>query len=377
LERRLYVVKKKKIMCFIYRLSYGGAARTMMNIVNHLDRDKFEPILVTLDYTFDYEQHVHDDVRFIKLDTKRLRSAIMPLAKLIRKEQPDIVFSTIPNYNTIAILATLLSRTKTNIIVREAAYLGGSFKENFKLRCYGLLYRFANKVIALSNGVKENLISRYHVKRDLIEVIYNPVDIQYIEASMKEPLAEPYEAIYTSSEKVIVTAGRLVKEKDHATLLRAFKQVTEQIPSHLVILGEGELESSLKALAKQLKIEPNVHFVGFQPNPYAFFHRADVFVLTSITEGFGHVLVEALTVETPVVSTRCAPGGEEVLENGTYGKLCNVGDDKAIATSLIEVLQYDDEQRQAMMTKGKERAATFSVEEIVNQYERTFLETLK
>src|SRR5699024_12822489 len=109
------------------------------------------------------------------------------------------------------------------------------------------------------------------VKRDRIEVIYNHVDIQYIEASMKEPLAEPYEAIYTSSEKVIVTAGRLVKEKDHATLLRAFKQVTEQIPSHLVILGEGELESSLKALAKQLKIEPNVHFVGFQPNPYAFF----------------------------------------------------------------------------------------------------------
>src|SRR5690625_3328994 len=223
-------------MCFIYRLSYGGAARTMMNIVNHLDREKFEPILVTLDFTFDYEQYVHDDVRFIKLDTKRLRSfdyeqyvhddvrfikldtkrlrsAIMPLAKLIRQEQPDIVFSTIPNYNTIAILATLLSRTKTNIIVREAAYLGGSFKENLKLRCYELLYRFANKVIALSNGVKENLISRYHVKRDLIEVIYNPVDIQYIEASMKEPLAEPYEAIYTSSEKVIVTAGRLVKEK--------------------------------------------------------------------------------------------------------------------------------------------------------------------
>src|SRR5690625_6929714 len=109
LERRLDV-EKKKIMFFIYRLSYGGAARTMINIVNHLDRNKFEPILVTLDFTFEYDAFVKEDVTFIKLDTKRLRSAIMPLAKLLRKEQADILFSTIPNYNTIAILAKQIGR---------------------------------------------------------------------------------------------------------------------------------------------------------------------------------------------------------------------------------------------------------------------------
>src|SRR5690625_3382079 len=163
LERRLDV-EKKKVMFFIYRLSYGGAARTVMNIVNHLDREKFEPILVTLDFTFDYEQLVKEDVTFIKLDTKRLRSAIMPLAKLIRKEKPHILFSTIPNYNTIAILAKLVSRTKTKLIVREAAFLGGSFRENISLRIYGFLYKFVDKVIALSAGVKENLVDRYSVK---------------------------------------------------------------------------------------------------------------------------------------------------------------------------------------------------------------------
>src|SRR5690625_7275904 len=128
----------------------GGAARTILNIINYINKEKFEPILVTLNFTYDYEQYVHKDVRFIKLNTKRLRSAIIPLAKLIRKEQPHILFSTIPNYNTIAILAKLLSRTKTKIIVREAAYLGGTFKENVQLRGYGLLYAFAKKVIALS-----------------------------------------------------------------------------------------------------------------------------------------------------------------------------------------------------------------------------------
>src|SRR5690625_4689558 len=144
----------------------------MINIVNHLDRNKFEPILVTLDFTFEYDAFVKEDVTFIKLDTKRLRSAIMPLAKLLRKEQADILFSTIPNYNTIAILAKLLSRTKTKIIVREAAFLGGSLKENIQLRSYGLLYRFAKKVIALSAGVKENLVARYGVKDKHIQVIY-------------------------------------------------------------------------------------------------------------------------------------------------------------------------------------------------------------
>src|SRR5699024_1234032 len=144
----------------------GGAARTMLNIINHLDRAKFAPMLVTLDFDYTYEQYVREDVQFIKLPVKRLRQGIVPLSKLIRDEKPDILFSTVPNYNTIAILAKLLSRTKTKLIVREAAYLGGTMRENIKLKMYGLLYRLSDRVIALSEGVKHNLTSRYHVNND-------------------------------------------------------------------------------------------------------------------------------------------------------------------------------------------------------------------
>lgn len=369
-------MKKKKIMFFIYRLSYGGAARTIMNIVNHLDREKFEPILVTLDFTFDYEQYLKEDVKLIKLETKRLRSAIRPLSKLIQKEQPHILFSTIPNYNTIAILAKLISRTKTKIIVREAAFLGGNFKENLKLRAYGFLYKFSNKVIALSMGVKENLVTRYRINRDQIQVIYNPVDLDFIEQAKKRPLDPKHENIFSSKRKNIVTAGRLVKEKDQATLLRAFKQVTRKMDVNLVILGEGELEASLKALANDLGISENVYFIGFQKNPYNLFYHADVFVLTSLTEGFGHVLVEAMATNTPVVSTRCSPGGEEVLEDGKYGRLCDVGDTTGIAQALLNILQMKNESLEKVISKGKSRAENFSVNEIVKQYENVFLETL-
>src|SRR5699024_8681939 len=112
---------------------------TLLNIINYIDKDKFEPILVTLDFEYDYDQFVHPDVTFVKLKTKRLRSSITLLAKLLKKERPAILFSTVLTYNIVALLAKIISFTKTKVIVREAALLGGaSKKENMKLKLAGL-----------------------------------------------------------------------------------------------------------------------------------------------------------------------------------------------------------------------------------------------
>lgn len=150
-------MEKKKVLFFIYQMGAGGAARTLLNIINNIDRLKFEPILVTLDFNGNYEDKVKSDITFIKLNTKRLRKAIIPLAKVIREEKVDLVFSTIPNYNTIAILANFLSFTRAKNIVREADNLGGNTITNLKLIGYGWLYKLSSQVIALSEGVKENL----------------------------------------------------------------------------------------------------------------------------------------------------------------------------------------------------------------------------
>ena len=152
-------MKRKKVLFFIYQMGKGGAARTLLNIINNLDRQKFAPILVTLNYDGEYEQFIKEDVRFIKLKRKRLRNAIFQLAKTIKKENVDIVFSTIPNYNVIAILATKLSFAKAKCIVREADNLGGTLLVDLKLRLYGVLYKLTDQVISLSEGVKENLVN--------------------------------------------------------------------------------------------------------------------------------------------------------------------------------------------------------------------------
>lgn len=373
-ESRFLHLDRKKIMFFIYRMGGGGAARTILNIVNHLDRQQFQPILVTLDFNYTYEHDVRDDVTFIKLPVKRLRQAIVPLMKLIRKEQPNLLFSTVPNYNTIAILAKLLSRTKTKLIVREAAYLGGTWNTNLKLKLYGLLYRFSDRVIALSNGVKDNLISRYHVPKEKISVIYNPVDIKHILTESEKEPEEPF--LFREDKQTILTAGRLVKEKDHRTLFRAFAKLDDLENKQLIILGEGELEGELKQLAKELGIFEQVYFLGFKRNPYAYMKRADVFALTSITEGFGHVLVEALALGTLVVSTRCRPGAEEILGDGEFGLLADVGDSDMFSAKLAEALSLSEAEKVQLITKGKKRARDFAVELIVRQYEQVFLQVI-
>ncbi|WP_339213222.1 glycosyltransferase [Ornithinibacillus sp. FSL M8-0202] len=371
-------MEKKKVLFFIYQLGAGGAARTMLNIVNHIDRESFEPILVTLDYDGSYESYLNKDIKFIKLQTKRLRSAILPLAKLIREEKVDLVFSTIPNYNIVAILARVLSFTRAKNIVREAAFLGGTTASNMKLRLVGFLYKLASRVISLSKGVKENITNRYKVPSENITVIYNPIDIDVIKQHVRKGQISPdHEKIFDGQSKVIITAGRLVNDKDQKTLIHAFSKVQEKLNVKLVILGEGALEADLKKQAKELNIDDHIFFLGFRENPYIYFSKADLFVLSSLREGFGHVLAEALATGVPIVSTNCKPGAVEVLSDGQYGRLCEIGNDRDMAEKMYEVLTLSDRERFVMINNGLARASEFDAKEIVKQYEDVFRETLK
>ena len=366
-------MKKIKVLFFIYQMGAGGAARTLLNIINNLDRSKFQLILVTLDYDGSYESEVKDDVIFEKVNTKRLSRAIFKLARIIRAEKADLVFSTIPRVNTIAILATRLSFTKAKSVVREASNLDGGLIERLKLRLFGLAYKFSDQVISLSEGVKDNLVKRYKVKREDIKVIYNPIDLHEIAQKVKNDQLKPeYQAMFLPDRKNIITAGRLVAQKDQATLIKAFAKVNQQIESRLIILGEGPLEAELKNLSKSQKVNEHVHFVGFQDNPYLFFDAADLFVLTSTFEGFGHVLAEALATGTPVVSTDCKSGPAEVLDNGNYGRLAEVGHVDDISENILAILNLSNISLNDIINRGYKRAQFFDAEDIVKQYEATF-----
>ncbi|WP_416147721.1 glycosyltransferase [Salipaludibacillus sp. HK11] len=367
---------KVKILFFIYEMGAGGAARTLLNIMNNLDREKFQPVLVTLNFDGSYEKDLKDDVSFIKLPTKRLSRSIFKLAAIIRNEKIDLVFSTIPRVNTIATIANKLSFTKSRNVVREADNLGGTLKEDLQLLFFGFIYRLSNQVVSLSEGVKNNLVEKYKLKPDNIKVIYNPVDLKKIEQQLIEAMPPNHNEIFQTDEKIIVTAGRLVKQKDQRTLFEAFKKVQAKVVSRLVILGEGPLETELKVLAEENGMSDRIHFIGFQQNPYKYIHQADLFALSSKHEGFSHVIAESLATGTMVVSTDCKSGPSEVLDKGKYGYLCEVGNADEMSQQMIEALTLSEQRKQMTIENGIKRAKDFDATIIVKQYEKVYLDVL-
>ena len=161
---------------------------------------------------------------------------------------------------------------------------------------------------------------------------------------------------------MIMGAGRLAKQKDFATLIRAFARVRQQRPARLLILGEGEERQRLEALAGELGIRQDVSLPGYEQNPYKFMSKAALFVLSSAWEGFGNVLVEALASGARVLATDCRDGPREILEAVGQGRLVQVGDSEAMAREMLASL---DEMR-VPASAGALRA--FTLDYVVDQY---------
>jgi len=228
------------------------------------------------------------------------------------------------------------------------------------MRC---LYPFADKVVAVSRGVAMDLIDELGIPASSVEVVYNPV----VRPEMKDLAAEPvdHEWLNNKTCPVLIAASKLKPQKDLPMLLRAFQKVRAQRPVRLLILGEGPDLHSLEELAAELGIAADVQFAGFVQNPFAYYRRADLFVMSSAWEGLPTALIEALACGCPVVSTDCPSGPAEILDKGRYGRLVPVGDHQALAKGIMEVL--DSPPSAALL---EERANYFSLADSVDRYEK-------
>jgi glycosyltransferase involved in cell wall biosynthesis len=223
-------------------------------------------------------------------------------------------------------------------------------------------YPWADAIVTVSQGSAEDL-ARLGLSSDCIKVIYNPVVTPELFEKVTEPVEHPW--FEPGSPPVILGVGRLEKQKDFPTLIRAFAQVRQQRPARLMILGEGQERPDLETLVQELGLAENVALPGFVANPYAYMGKAALFVLSSLFEGLPTVLIEAMATETPVVSTDCKSGPAEILANGQYGKLVAVGDVKGMAEAIISTLEAPPNSEALKL-----RAAEFSLEKAVAQYQQ-------
>lgn len=356
-----------RLALFVPDLCGGGAEKMMVHLANEFSRS-FESVdLVVAKKQGPYLTLVNDSVRLVDLGVSFTNPwVLVKLAAYMHREHPTAVLSAMTYPNIAIILARMLSAAKARIVISERVAMGvqasssRTLKEKLKPLLAKYIYGRADQIVAISNGVADNLAETVGLKREDITTIYNPVVTPLLHRHYPIP-DHPY--FDDGGPPVILAAGRLVPQKDFKTLLRAFGLLLEITDARLIILGEGWLRKELLELAEHLGVKEHVSLPGYSENPYAYMTHAGLFVLSSVWEGFGNVLVEAMACGCPVVSTNCPSGPAEILEDGRFGLLVPPGNAPELASAMVSTLKkpLDRETLQA-------RAGNFNADKIAVEY---------
>lgn len=351
----------------------GGAGRVAINIANelHLLGHNVKVVYGTSKNGMEKELQVP----FIHLQANRL----IPFSQKIIFQRKifsnNIILIFEPILGAFITLPLKFSKSKPHVVWRiltdpiqslnsNRSYFQRLFKKYFLRVSAGL----TDHVIGNSQGSTASfraICPRY--PKHKISLIYNPVIGLSNKPSNSE--ASLRDELYLSLEcRLIAAAGRLTRQKGFDVLLKAYARVEFEFPwpTHLVIFGEGSERKSLEDLAGSLGLTEKVTFYGHSSNLENYLTQADLFVLSSRYEGFGNVLVEALAVNAPVVSTDCLSGPTEILDKGKYGVLVPPEDPEALAQGISRMLK----DGKNAFPPGAERAKDFSISTIVKQYEK-------
>ncbi|MDB5530998.1 MAG: glycosyltransferase [Devosia sp.] len=364
-----------KLIFHVPSLIGGGAERVWVLVANEMARRGHDTTLLVWNGLGPNRVHVSPDVhlvdfgialfggeRFGKPATLR---GLLRMAAFFRRHQPDAVFSAPEFANLTTALALWLSASRAKFFpsFHAAAILRDSRTGSELARRFsGLMARRATRAIAVSQGIAGDL--SHGIAADKIAVIHNPLPPPSLKPVEDSEWMGGLTAVRAANIPIIITAGRLAPVKDHRTLIEAFALLRRDMPAKLVILGDGPLRGELTALVAERGLEADVLLPGFVADIRPSLSAADLFVLTSTSEGFGNVIVEAMAVGLPVVSTDCPHGPREILENGALGELAPVGDAGAIAAAMSRMLANP-----TSANRLQTRAADFSVERIGDQYE--------
>lgn len=361
-----------KLLIVFPSLEFGGIERTTLNLVKNFK--SFETSIILHRHMARYMDglgsavHMFED--FGAQDPSLSMRSLLAYTRAVKAvssiERPDIVLAIMqyaPIYSALA-KDLFFMRAKVSISYRGAVsvYIKRISPQRRFRHLVGYSVRRASNVIVPSEGVKRDLMEHFGASENKTHVIYNGIDLDFVRRSAGE------EADIKKERPWIVTSARLSPQKDFPTLLRAFRKVRDSKDASLVILGEGPLRQEISSLAKDLGIERDVMLLGFQENPFKYMARGDMFVFSSFFEGFGNVLVEAMALGLPVVSTDCPYGPGEIITEGQSGLLVPVEDHNLMAERMLRVLE-DGALSARLSEGGRKRAEDFSALKMAENYE--------
>ena len=339
-------------------LSGGGTERLHLGLSRLFAPHGIVPRFLIDQWAGTLIEEVPREIPIETLQARRQLDALPKLIRYLRGTPPDVLIVNMEHMAVMAIAARLVARAPTRIIVTQHNSLAQQLrKQGWQWRLLPPLFRWAlrraDAVVCVSHGVADELVMLTGIARSGTDVIYNGVvGEEFLDAAQQnidDPLCP------ATDEPMIVAIGRFVPQKDFVTLISAFGLLVKTRPARLVILGEGPQRAKLEAMVASLGLRDCVYLPGFSTQAPAWLARADLFVLSSLYEGFGIVVAEALAVGTQVVSTDCPHGPAEILEQGRHGRLVRPGDVGALAEAMAHALATPDDpvSRAARIDRGR------------------------
>lgn len=333
-------------------LNPGGSQKILISLFNNLSTNTF---ILNYKKKENFLAHlVKDKSKLIYSNSKYLTLSFFELNKIINEHNIKIILTSIRTINIIIGLYSFFFKKEIKIFYYEPNVFTEFENMNFKLFIRKFLmklaYSKADKVIANSNDTKKDLLKHKIIKEKKITVISNPIDLY----QGKDKLDNRFNHLLSLKKFIIISCGTLTEQKNFELLINSFKKIKiKNKNAFLVIIGEGILRKKLEALSDNLKLLDDILFLGNVKNPQTYFKLSNLYVCSSIYEGFGSTIVEAMMCGLPIVSTNCPGGPNEILENGKKGYL---------------VLNNNINELKRGILKSIENPIKYSIKEIKDKY---------
>ena len=375
----------KTLLFILPSTSVGGAETRFHALIRHLKGVR--SVLLTHSSVANFFSDLSLPLYFFddyggKAETPLAPRSIWGYVRAIRsvakKEQVDLFFGVMHFGTLYASLAKDLFFLRQPLIGSILGHLSGYYESMGRVpsRLETALIRYLlfrpQGIVVSGKGVKNDLVRVFKARAESIIVIPNGMDLDRIRERAMVPLLDlPF-----FGGKTMVMSSRLCSGKDFETLLKALFILIQEGPVRLLLIGEGDYRDQIMAKANEIGVQDHLLLMGFRQNPFPYMKMADVFVLSSLHEGFGNVIVEAMALGVPVVATDCPTGPAEIIEDGRSGLLVEPQNAQKMADAIASIFDNKALQHQ-LSIGGLERATVFDVKTMVERYFALIMATLE
>ncbi len=365
--------KRKNITLFNFSLIGGGTEYMLSILFNQLVLKKQHNIsLLTCKNHGHYVGRIQDKTKMFSLNKERVIFSIFSLVNFLKKNNSNIIFTSMTHTNIVAILIKIIFLRKLKVIIRESNTISVKANETRGLKTIILdylvkrFYNFADNIIAPTKVIKNDLINNYNVDEKKISIIANPYDFKEIYKKSKEAIKDNEKKYFNAP--FILSVGRLNPQKNYEFLIEIFQQIIKKRKFKklkLYILGEGRDKNKLNKLINNLGLKNNAFLLGFRKNPFKFMKKCKLFILSSKYEGHSNVLVHSQILNNKILASKAYGANKEILRDN--GDIFVNNKPKSIAEQAIKIM------RQKKKNNLKDiLIRRFNDEKVVSQFSSLF-----